>query len=77
LQNKLATISFADSFPKVGGLISYGPYIMGSYRRAAYFASRILRGDRPADVPVERPTKFILSINLKTARALDIKVPDI
>ena len=59
LQNKLGTISFADSFPKVGGLISYGPNIMGAYRRAAYFVSRILRGDRPADVPVEQPTKYM------------------
>ena len=50
---------------------------MGAYRRAAYFVSRILRGDRPADVPVEQPTKYMLSINLNTARALDIKVPEI
>ena len=77
LQNKLATISFADSFPKVGGLISYGPHIMESYHRAAYFASRILRGDRPADLPVERPTKYNLGINLNTARALDISVPQV
>ena len=76
LQNKLATISFADSFPKVGGLISYGPNIMGSYRRAAYFVSRILRGDKPADLPVEQPAKYNLGINLKTARALHISVPN-
>jgi len=76
LQNKLATISFADSFPKVGGLISYGPNIRASYHHAAYFVSRILHGARPADLPVEQPTKFSLGINLTTARALDIKVPD-
>jgi putative tryptophan/tyrosine transport system substrate-binding protein len=77
LQNKLATVSFADSFPKVGGLVSYGPNIMGSYRRAAYFVSRILRGSKPADLPVEQPTKFNLGINLNTARTLDIQVPDL
>ncbi|MBR1152494.1 ABC transporter substrate-binding protein [Bradyrhizobium sp. JYMT SZCCT0428] len=75
LQNKLATISFADSFPKVGGLVSYGPNIMGSYRRAAYFVSRILRGDKPENLPVEQPAKYNLGINLNTARALDISVP--
>jgi putative ABC transport system substrate-binding protein len=77
LRNKLATISFADSFPKVGGLISYGPNILASYHRAAYFIFRILKGTGPADLPVEQPTKFSLGINLNTARALDIQVPDI
>lgn len=77
LQNKLATISFANSFAKVGGLASYGPNILASYRHAAYFISRILNGARPAELPVEQPTKFSLGINLNTARALDIKVPDI
>ncbi|WMT75718.1 ABC transporter substrate-binding protein [Bradyrhizobium sp. Ash2021] len=76
LQNKLATISFADTFPKVRGLISYGPNILASYHHAAYFISRILRGARPKDLPVEQPTKFTLGINLNTARALDIRVPD-
>jgi putative tryptophan/tyrosine transport system substrate-binding protein len=77
LQNKLATISFADSFPKVGGLISYGPNILASYHHAAYFVFRILRGARPEDLPVEQPTKFSLGINLNTARLLDLQVPDI
>jgi putative ABC transport system substrate-binding protein len=76
LQNKLATIGFANTFPKVGGLISYGPIILASYHHAAYFVSCILHGARPADIPVEQPTKFSLGINLATARALDIKVPD-
>lgn len=76
LQNKLATISFANTFPKAGGLASYGPDILTSYRRAAYFISRILRGAKPAELPVEQPTKFSLGINLNTARALDIAVPD-
>jgi putative ABC transport system substrate-binding protein len=77
LQNRLAAISFADTFPKVGGLLSYGPVILVSYHRAAYFISRILKGTRPAELPVEQPTKFSLGINLNTARALDVQVPDI
>jgi putative tryptophan/tyrosine transport system substrate-binding protein len=76
LQNKLATISFANTYPKVGGLASYGPDIRASYRRMAYFIARILRGTKPADLPVEQPTKFSLGINLNTARALGIAVPD-
>jgi putative ABC transport system substrate-binding protein len=77
LQNKLATISYSNSFPKVGGLVSYGPDILASYSHAAYFISRILNGAKPAELPVEQPTKFSLGINLNTARALDIQVPDI
>lgn len=76
LQNKLATISFANSFPKAGGLASYGPDVLSLFRRVAYFISRILRGARPEELPVEQPTKFGLGINLNTARALDIAVPD-
>ena len=72
LQNKLPTISFSGSFPRFGGLMSYGPNI----RRAAYFVSRILSGVRPAELPVEQPIKFDLIVNLKTARALNLTVPD-
>ena len=76
LQNKLATVSFADSFPGVGGLLSYGPNIFAEYHHAAHFAARIIHGARPADLPVEQPTGYSLGINLKTARALNIKVPE-
>lgn len=76
LQNKLPTISFSKTFLKDGGLASYGPDVMASYRHMAYFIARILRGARPADLPVEQPTKFSLGINLNTARALGIAVPD-
>jgi putative tryptophan/tyrosine transport system substrate-binding protein len=59
-----------------GGLISYGPDLVTMYRRAAEMADKILRGAKPADIPVEQPTQFNLAINLKTANALGLKVPD-
>jgi putative tryptophan/tyrosine transport system substrate-binding protein len=59
----------------VGSLIFYGPNIEGLFRRAADFVNKILRGTKPADIPVEQPTKYDLVINVKTARALGITVP--
>jgi putative ABC transport system substrate-binding protein len=76
LQNRLAAISFADSFPRVGGLMSYGPNIYSAYRRAAYFVSRILGGTRPEELPVEQPTKFDLVVNMKIARTLGLSISD-
>ena len=59
-----------------GGLMSYGPSNVDSLRRVAYFVDRILKGAKPADLPMEQPTRFYLLINMKTAKALSIKIPD-
>jgi putative ABC transport system substrate-binding protein len=63
-------------FPEVGGLFSYGTDILDMTRRAAVYVDRILRGDKPADLPVQQPVKWELVINMKTAKALGLKVPN-
>jgi putative ABC transport system substrate-binding protein len=68
-------VYWSRSFTEIGGLISYGPYIVDEYRRAALYVDRILRGSKPTDLPVQAPVKFELVVNLKTAKALGLDLP--
>jgi putative ABC transport system substrate-binding protein len=74
-RHRLPTVYPYRFFVTHGGLISYGPDLVGLYRRAAGYVDRILRGEKPADLPVQSPTKYELAINLKTAKALGLTVP--
>ena len=74
-QHKLPA-TYYERFPvKDGGLLSYGPNFLDQHRLAADYVDRILRGEKPADLPVQAPTKYELVINLKTAKALGLTVP--
>jgi ABC-type uncharacterized transport system substrate-binding protein len=74
-QYKLPSIYFEPAFVAAGGLASYGADLVEQYRQAAGYVDRILKGEKPADLPVQAPTKYELVINLKTAKALGLDVP--
>jgi len=74
-RHKLPAVYNARSFAAGGGLISYGPDEVDQYRRAAGYVDRILKGEKPADLPVQAPTKYQIVLNLKTAKALGLDVP--
>jgi putative ABC transport system substrate-binding protein len=74
-QHKLPAVYFVRTFVLAGGLVSHGPDIIDQYQRAAGYLDRILRGEKPADLPVQAPTKYELVVNLRTAKALGLAIP--
>jgi len=74
-QAQLPSISLLRDFAQSGGLISYGPDFPAVARRGAHFVDRILKGAKPADLPIEQPSKYVLVVNLKTARSIGVEIP--
>jgi putative ABC transport system substrate-binding protein len=74
-RHKLPAVYFERSFVAAGGLICYGPDPIDQYRRAAGYVDRILKGEKPADLPVQAPTKYETVLNLKAAKSLGLDVP--
>ena len=75
LKHRIAVFGPSADFADAGSLLSYGPSVLDLYRHAATYVKKILAGAKPADLPVEQPNKFEMVINLKTAKALGIKIP--
>ena len=75
LKSRLPSMYTNREFVDAGGLMSYGADLADSYRRVAYYVDKILKGAKPADLPVEQPTKFELVINLKTAKQIGLTIP--
>jgi putative ABC transport system substrate-binding protein len=74
-RNNVPAVYYQSFFARDGGLLSYGDDLVGNWRRAASYVDRILRGEKPGDLPVQLPTKFEMAVNLKTAKALGLEVP--
>src|SRR5262249_5796978 len=77
IPKRLPLISLFGEFPKAGGFIAYGPNVRGLFRRCGDYVAKILHGAKPSDLPIQRPEKFDLMINLKTAEVLGISVPPV
>jgi putative tryptophan/tyrosine transport system substrate-binding protein len=75
LKNRLPSVYGSRLAAEAGGLMFYGADFADSYRRVAYYVDRILKGAKPADLPIEQPTKFELVINLKTAKQIGVTIP--
>jgi putative tryptophan/tyrosine transport system substrate-binding protein len=75
-RHKLPAVYFERVFVADGGLVSYGPNQINLYRKAAGYVDRILKGEKPADLPVQAPTKYEMVVNLKTAKALGLTIPE-
>ncbi|MBI3637552.1 MAG: ABC transporter substrate-binding protein [Candidatus Rokubacteria bacterium] len=75
LVNRLPTVSGPRAFTDAGGLVAYGPHFPDLYRRSAAYVVKIVKGARPAELPVEEATRFELALNLKTAKALGLTIP--
>ena len=75
LKSRLPSMYYDREFVDAGGLMSYGADLADSYRRVAYYVDRILKGTKPADLPVEQPKKFEFVINLKTAKQIGLTIP--
>jgi len=76
IRYRIPAVSWSRSFAELGGVISYGPVLVDEYRRAASYADRILKGEKPSELPVQTPVKFELVINTKSAKALGLSVSD-
>jgi putative tryptophan/tyrosine transport system substrate-binding protein len=76
LTHRLPAISMFETFARSGGLMSYGPNLNDLYRETGVLAGKVLKGTKPADLPVERPSRFELLVNLKTAKALNLDIPN-
>ena len=74
-RNNVPAVYINSDFVRDGGLLSYGPDLVDNFRRAATYVDRILRGEKPGDLPVQLPTKYEMVVNLKTAKALGLAVP--
>ena len=75
IQQRLPTIGVLPTFVEAGGLMSYGPNVDHLFKQATSYIDRILKGARPSDLPIERPTHFYTAVNLKTAKALGLTIP--
>jgi ABC-type uncharacterized transport system substrate-binding protein len=75
VRHRLPAITLFPDFARTGGLMAYGPNLLGLYRRVGVLGGKVLRGANPADLPIERPTKFELVLNLRTAIALGLSIP--